>query len=48
MSWIAKRPRDSSLNVSKAEKTFKEKPMKLKEALKTLKNEIIFNCKNIN
>jgi dTDP-4-dehydrorhamnose reductase len=40
MRWTAKRPRDSSLNVSKAEKTFKIKPMKLCEALKELRREL--------
>ncbi|MEM2897416.1 MAG: dTDP-4-dehydrorhamnose reductase [Candidatus Bathyarchaeia archaeon] len=40
ISWVAKRPKDSSLNVSKAEKAFKIKPMKLHEALKELKREL--------
>jgi len=37
MNWIAKRPRDSSLDVSKAMKSLKEKPYDLKKALKVLK-----------
>ncbi len=40
MNWIAKRPRDSSLDVSKAMKSLKEKPYDLKKALKILKDEI--------
>ncbi len=40
MNWIAKRPRDSSLDVSKAMKTLKEKPYDLKKALKVLKGEM--------
>jgi dTDP-4-dehydrorhamnose reductase len=39
MSWTAKRPIDSSLDVSKAMKDFKAKPMKLDEALSVLKHE---------
>ncbi|MFH8120385.1 MAG: dTDP-4-dehydrorhamnose reductase, partial [Candidatus Aenigmatarchaeota archaeon] len=33
MKWIAKRPRDSSLDVSKAKELLKEKPMSLGESL---------------
>jgi len=40
MNWIAKRPRDSSLDVSKARETLKEKPYDLKKALKVLKGEM--------
>jgi len=39
MNWIAKRPIDSSLDVSKAMKDFKVKPMKLGEALSVLRHE---------
>ncbi len=40
INWIAKRPRDSSLDTSKAAKYLNEKPCDLKEALKTLKKEM--------
>jgi dTDP-4-dehydrorhamnose reductase len=40
MRWIARRPKDSSLDVSKAQRTLKVKPMSLIEALQTLKDEI--------
>jgi len=33
MKWVAKRPRDSSLDVSKAKELLKEKPMSLGESL---------------
>jgi dTDP-4-dehydrorhamnose reductase len=38
-SFPAKRPKDSSLNTSKAEKTLKNKPMKIGAALERLKTE---------
>jgi len=40
MSWIAKRPKDSSLNVSKALSTLKTKPLELSKALSKLKAEL--------
>ena len=40
MSWIAKRPRDSSLDVSKASRCLNERPYYLRKALKVLKGEI--------
>ncbi len=40
INWIAKRPRDSSLDTSKAREYLNEKPYELKKALKTLKKEI--------
>ncbi len=40
INWVAKRPKDSSLDVSKATKILKNKPYDLKKALKTLKGEI--------
>ena len=40
INWIAKRPRDSSLDVSKAAKYLNEKPYELKKALEVLKEEI--------
>ncbi len=39
MKWVAKRPRDSSLDVSKAKEMLKEKPMSLKESLLNLFKE---------
>ncbi|AIY90164.1 dTDP-4-dehydrorhamnose reductase [Geoglobus acetivorans] len=41
INWIARRPRDSSLDVSKAEEQLKEKPYGLKKALRVLKEEIV-------
>ena len=35
--WAAKRPRDSSLNTTKAAQTLKTKPLKIKQALKQMK-----------
>jgi len=43
INWIAKRPRDSSLDVSKAAKYLNEKPYDLMEALKILKSEMGVN-----
>ncbi len=40
VSFAAKRPRDSSLNTTKAASTLKNKPLKIESALKRLKTEI--------
>jgi len=40
ISWIAKRPQDSSLNINKAYQTLKNKPLKIQEALEKMKKEI--------
>jgi dTDP-4-dehydrorhamnose reductase len=40
MPWIAKRPRDTSLNVEKAKQTLKNKPLQISEALSRLKMEM--------
>lgn len=40
MSWLAKRPRDSSLNVELANRTFQHKPLQISEALSRLKAEM--------
>ncbi len=42
MRWIAKRPKDSSLDVSKASRYLREKPYDLDKALEIL-NEEIYN-----
>jgi len=39
MSWKAKRPRDSSLNVNKASALLNSKPLKLNHALELMKKE---------
>jgi len=39
MSWKAKRPRDSSLNVSKAVTLLNQKPLKLNQALEMMSKE---------
>lgn len=38
--WIAKRPRDSSLDVKKAQQALKNKPFKIQQALMEMKKEI--------
>lgn len=40
MKWAAKRPRDSSLDVSKATQILKEKPMKIEPALDLFLSEL--------
>ncbi len=40
-SWIAKRPKDSSLNITKAYQTLKNKPLKINEALKKMRMELL-------
>ena len=40
MKWVAKRPKDSSLDTTKAQRSLKNKPYELKKALKVLKDEI--------
>ncbi|MGB9729845.1 MAG: dTDP-4-dehydrorhamnose reductase [Thermoprotei archaeon] len=40
MNWIAKRPKDSSLNVEKTKSILNTKPLKLDEAIKKLKLEV--------
>jgi dTDP-4-dehydrorhamnose reductase len=40
LSWIAKRPRDSSLNTSKTQQTLRNKPLDVHEALEELKLEL--------
>ncbi len=39
MTWAAKRPRDSSLDTSKAQKTLRNKPLEMGKALEKLKKE---------
>jgi len=38
-SWLAKRPRDSSLNTAKAQRFLKSKPLPIEEALQEMKQE---------
>jgi len=40
MKWLAKRPRNTSLNVEKARKTLSHKPLEIQQALNNLKKEI--------
>jgi len=40
MKWVAKRPRDSSLDVSKAMTSLRIKPLTVSESLKTLRREM--------
>ena len=39
-SWAAKRPKDSSLNVEKAQNTLKNKPLQIDQALLQLRSEM--------
>jgi len=39
-SWTAKRPRDSSLNTTKAQQALKSKPLQIKQAVKRMKQEL--------
>jgi dTDP-4-dehydrorhamnose reductase len=39
-SWVAKRPRDSSLNTSKAQQTLKKQPLHTEQALTIMKQEL--------
>lgn len=40
MSWLAKRPQDSSMNVDKALQTLKNKPLEISDALRKMKREM--------
>ncbi|MEM2734819.1 MAG: dTDP-4-dehydrorhamnose reductase [Candidatus Bathyarchaeia archaeon] len=44
MAWAARRPRDSSLDVSKADGIFRAKPLKLNEALIELREGVMRGC----
>lgn len=46
MNWKAKRPKDSSLNISKIQKTLTIKSMNLNESLGTLKDELNLASRN--
>jgi dTDP-4-dehydrorhamnose reductase len=41
-SWAAKRPRDSSLDTTKAQQTLKNKPLQINHALARMKQELAF------
>jgi dTDP-4-dehydrorhamnose reductase len=43
MKWLAKRPRNTSLNVEKATETLRHKPLEIQQALNKLKKEIQTN-----
>ena len=43
IAWVAKRPRNSSLNVAKATQTLGSKPLKIHEALRKLREELSLN-----
>lgn len=43
MNWLAKRPRNTSLNVEKATETLRHKPLEIQQALNKLKKEIQTN-----
>jgi dTDP-4-dehydrorhamnose reductase len=42
LKWIAKRPRDSSLNVGKAEQALTNKPLRIHEAIRRMKKETAY------
>jgi len=39
IKWLARRPKDSSLNVQKAQQILKNKPLEIKESIRIMKNE---------
>jgi dTDP-4-dehydrorhamnose reductase len=39
-AWIAKRPKDSSLNTAKVQQEFRTKPLSINEGLSKLKEEL--------
>jgi dTDP-4-dehydrorhamnose reductase len=39
-SWVAKRPRDSSLDTAKAQRTLKNKPLDIKQAIEVMAQEL--------
>lgn len=41
IKWIAKRPKNTSLNVEKASKILSKRPLKIEEAVKRLKEEVV-------
>lgn len=41
IKWLAKRPKDSSLNVEKAERTLTNKPLTIRQALEKMKKEAL-------
>jgi dTDP-4-dehydrorhamnose reductase len=45
LSWVAKRPRDSSLDTTKAQQTLKNKPLQINQALARMKQELAFLSK---
>jgi dTDP-4-dehydrorhamnose reductase len=45
ISWIARRPKDSSLNIEKAQQTLENKSLKIKQALRNLKKEMQYHCR---
>jgi len=40
INWVAKRPKNSSLNVTKAQRSLKKKPLSIYDAIKMLKKEL--------
>ena len=40
-SWVAKRPKDSSLDAAKAQRTLKNTPLQIKQALDVMKQELV-------
>jgi len=48
MNWVAERPKDSSLDVSKTYNVLKTKPMNLSEALNLMKEEMEFASRSNN
>lgn len=41
-SWTAKRPKDSSLDTTKAQQTLKNKPLQISQALERMKKELVY------
>jgi dTDP-4-dehydrorhamnose reductase len=41
IKWLARRPKDSSLNIQKAQQLLKNKPLEIEESIRMMKNEMI-------
>jgi dTDP-4-dehydrorhamnose reductase len=46
IKWLARRPKDSSLNVQKAQQILKNKPLEIEESIRIMKNEKVLNDLN--
>jgi dTDP-4-dehydrorhamnose reductase len=40
INWVAKRPKNASLNVTKAQRSLKKKPLSIRDAIRILREEL--------